>query len=386
MKRTSIPNSRIYDEEVFESESISKNDYDDDASSLTITRNNSHLSDTDSLSDSSKKIRKKRNTYQKISDDIRVQLLEAVQNGETLKAAAKRHKINYSSAKSILHTYRKEGRILKKSAQERTTKKTSPSDSDFKQPSKGTKSAKKENVQPDQSGDKGLHSLTVLERTKSEPAHFSASEKSSLVSPKGGLKDIHLSMARTQSYEPHHQVIKEEAPTLHAGYHVSEPAVRPFSVMDTEHTHGNDYLHHHHNRFATNPKSRFFDYSMSHYEGPFADMNVDHLLNHNHHHDHGHHETYDMTNSWGYKPHFNEDYYHDHNNYFHRSSNVQNALEDKTNHGGMEYEDSGDHHHHFTTRNFLDTQKLISDLGKASVSGYNGNTPVYRKGSMDFFH
>jgi len=368
----------------------------DDASSLTITRNNSVLSDTDSLSDSSKKIRKKRNTYQKISDDIRVQLLDAVQNGETLKAAAKRHKINYSSAKSILHTYRKEGRILKKSAQERTTKKKSPTDSDFKQPSKVTKSAKKENVQPDQSGDKGLQSLTVLERTKSEPAHFSFNEKASLVSPKDGLKDNQLSMARTHSYEPHHQTMKEETATLHCGYNNSEPMVRPFSVMENEHTPGNDYMHHH-NRYnyrhenILTPKSRFFDYS-NHFDAPFADMNVDHLLNHNH--DHGNHANFrrdsdtfhDMGHhSWAFKPSYNEEYYHDHNNYFQRPSNNQNALEDKTNSGGMEYEDLGDHHTNFPIRNFLDTQKLISELGKASVSGYNGSNSAYRKGSMDFF-
>jgi len=75
--------------------------------------------DAESSVSSSKKIRKKRNTYQKIDDDIRLKLLEAVQNGETLKAVAKRCNINYSSAKSILHTYRKEGRILKKSGQDR---------------------------------------------------------------------------------------------------------------------------------------------------------------------------------------------------------------------------------------------------------------------------
>jgi len=78
----------------------------------------------DGMQSTSKKIRKKRNAYQKIDDEIRVKLLEAVQqHGETLKAAAKRYGINYSSAKSILHTYRKEGRILKKSAQDRTLKK-----------------------------------------------------------------------------------------------------------------------------------------------------------------------------------------------------------------------------------------------------------------------
>mmetsp|Transcript_23384 Transcript_23384/g.20326 ORF Transcript_23384/g.20326 Transcript_23384/m.20326 type:complete len:136 (+) Transcript_23384:111-518(+) len=68
----------------------------------------------------SKKIRKKRNAYHKIDDRIRVKLLEAVQKGETLKSAARKYGINYSSAKSVLHTYRKEGRILKKATQERT--------------------------------------------------------------------------------------------------------------------------------------------------------------------------------------------------------------------------------------------------------------------------
>ena len=76
---------------------------------------------TDTISSQTKKIRKKRNAYQKIDDDLRLQLLEAVQqNGETLKSASKRLQINYSSAKSIIHTFRKEGRILKKSALERT--------------------------------------------------------------------------------------------------------------------------------------------------------------------------------------------------------------------------------------------------------------------------
>jgi len=76
--------------------------------------------DQSSVSSESKKIRKKRNAYQKIDDETRLELLEAVQKrGETLKSAAKRLNINYSSAKSILHTYRKEGRILKKSALDR---------------------------------------------------------------------------------------------------------------------------------------------------------------------------------------------------------------------------------------------------------------------------
>jgi predicted transcriptional regulator len=103
--------------------------YDDEGSDALSPQHsnmddNSPSHDDDSVSGRSKKIRKKRNAYQKIDDDIRVKLLESVQhNGETLKSAAKRFNINYSSAKSILHTYRKEGRILKKSAQDRTMKK-----------------------------------------------------------------------------------------------------------------------------------------------------------------------------------------------------------------------------------------------------------------------
>jgi len=71
------------------------------------------------LGHGSKKIRKKRNAYHKIDDDIRLKLLEAVQRGETLKSAAKRYQVNYSSAKSIFHIFRKEGRILKKANNEK---------------------------------------------------------------------------------------------------------------------------------------------------------------------------------------------------------------------------------------------------------------------------
>jgi len=75
---------------------------------------------SDGISSYSKKIAKRRCAYKKIDDDVRLQLLDAVQKKrETLKAASKRLGINYSSAKSILHTYRKEGRILKKSLLER---------------------------------------------------------------------------------------------------------------------------------------------------------------------------------------------------------------------------------------------------------------------------
>jgi hypothetical protein len=82
---------------------------------------------SDGISTQSKKIAKRRCAYQKIDDDIRLQLLEAVKTKrETLKSASKRLGINYSSAKSILHTYRKEGRILKKSLLERVIPSSQP--------------------------------------------------------------------------------------------------------------------------------------------------------------------------------------------------------------------------------------------------------------------
>jgi len=82
-----------------------------------------NIGDLDQISSQSKKIRKKRTAYQRIDDDIRIELWEAVrQRGESLKAAAKRLNINYSSAKSIFYTFRKEGRILKKNAFEKSIK------------------------------------------------------------------------------------------------------------------------------------------------------------------------------------------------------------------------------------------------------------------------
>jgi hypothetical protein len=91
-------------------------DYPDSYQDSTHPSEQPFLPPSEHIETTTKKIRKKRNAYQKIDDDLRIKLLEAVQqHGETLKAAASRYGINYSSAKSILHTYRKEGRILKKS-------------------------------------------------------------------------------------------------------------------------------------------------------------------------------------------------------------------------------------------------------------------------------
>jgi len=77
------------------------------------------------LCTNSKKISKKRTRYRRIDDDIRQKLIDAVlKDGQMLKTAAKSFQINYSSAKSIFHTYRKEGRVNKKMFRERHNKKS----------------------------------------------------------------------------------------------------------------------------------------------------------------------------------------------------------------------------------------------------------------------
>jgi len=85
------------------------------------------ISQPSGLVPSSKKILRKRKKYHKIDDNIRMKLVEAVEkNGEMLKTAASRYGVNYSSAKSIFHTYRKEGRVVKKNIRERYNKKVVP--------------------------------------------------------------------------------------------------------------------------------------------------------------------------------------------------------------------------------------------------------------------
>jgi len=82
------------------------------------------------LSTSSKKIRKeaacKREKYNVIANDVRLELIDCVINkGEKIKRAAARLGINYSSAKSIFQVYKKEGRSDKKSSKRNKVKKGS---------------------------------------------------------------------------------------------------------------------------------------------------------------------------------------------------------------------------------------------------------------------
>jgi len=72
------------------------------------------------LSSNSKRIKKnteKREKYNLISNEVRLELIDAVmKRGEKMNHAAKRLGINYSSAKSIFQVYKKEGRADKKSS------------------------------------------------------------------------------------------------------------------------------------------------------------------------------------------------------------------------------------------------------------------------------
>lgn len=53
--------------------------------------------------------------YQNISDEIKQKFIEEVlKRSGTIKSAAEKYDINFSTAKAILHVYRKEGRVGKK--------------------------------------------------------------------------------------------------------------------------------------------------------------------------------------------------------------------------------------------------------------------------------
>lgn len=152
--------------------------------------------ETDSIYGGSKKIRKKRNAYQKIEDDVRLKLLDAVQkHGETLKSAAKKYKINYSSAKSILHTYRKEGRILKKSAQERNIKRNSSPGREMD--ASPTHHSDDENMEPENEPQIPQKSLQTQENTRIDNIKdLSEDLKTKSMSPINGLMDNFVNLLK----------------------------------------------------------------------------------------------------------------------------------------------------------------------------------------------
>ena len=93
-----------------------------------LVDNSSPFQATSSFSELQKKLKR---PYTKIADDCRIQLLRMVnfimhlkveEEKKTLKEASKILSINYCSAKTVMQTYRKKGRIRKKLTRDRKEK------------------------------------------------------------------------------------------------------------------------------------------------------------------------------------------------------------------------------------------------------------------------
>jgi hypothetical protein len=347
-------------------------------------------SDNESMSDSSRKIRKKRNTYQKISDDIRVQLLDAVQNGETLKSAAKRHKINYSSAKSILHTYRKEGRILKKSAQERTTKKRA-SPTEIERPSKISKLSRKENMQPEED-----------ESTASQSYNTSSDKKHDAHDEHSGEANSHVMGLLNSNYDHHvedTQATSEAPPSGHQAYLKSDGPLTVRKHENIVEPHHGDY------HKGAPQKGDHHGYKGRSYD--HAGYHGEHEANDHHHHGH-------------YPSHHHRDGHHgEHGNYFYGSNRELDSFNDAVNmwqarsahqqdpsaflygryalpthhhdathkdgHHGHEFDDHGDSSVGYLLKSFMDIQSNQyhhQPIRKSSFVSYTGNG--FRKESFDF--
>jgi len=322
--------------------SSSNQGYLDDVASPYLNRHTSTLSDEETFSDGSKKIRKKRNTYQKIADDIRVDLLEAVQNGETLKAAAKRHKINYSSAKSILHTYRKEGRILKKAATERTTKKKIiGEEEEIEQPSKLIKTPKKERVKvvPQSMG-------PLVERINSASTVASFTDESSPMCSTSALND-----SKTEEYSR-----KMSTPVEN-----TETAINQPKLFDNLFGNSTDY------NFSGAGTGQMFTEvehsNFNYFSNEFDSFN-------------------DIMTTFQSRTNYNEDFFQDPSSFLClKEFNTSHAMEDKHN-NKMELDFSGEN----TMKNFMDNQNYyINPLRKSSFVSYSGSASQYRKNSFDLF-
>lgn len=317
----------------------------------------SYGNDDDGLSSDSKKIRKKRNAYCKISDDIRVSLLDAVKNGETLKSAAKRYKINYSSAKSILHTFRKEGRILKKSAQERTMKKKG-SAMDSEENAKVVKPPKKENAKTNETANKLPENIAPLsERINSVSTAASLSDKNN-----GSTEKV------TDSQNINHHTYDHEP-------HFEEPAVK---MMEHDHMHDmsrqkiqlfDNYHHNYNDNFLHEPMGGdFHNFSNTmHYPSEFDLFN-------------------DTISSFKRKLSI-DDFFHDPNGSLgNKEFNTPNHADDKH----FKFDNATHHDTHGENANcplksFMDTQNLLRQaLRKASFASNNGSYAGYRRGSFDW--
>jgi len=361
----------------------SNNAFPDNDASPFFMKNESQISEeSDCLSDSSRKIRKKRNAYSKISDDIRMDLLECVKNGETLKSAAKRHKINYSSAKSILHTYRKEGRILKKSAQERTNKKKTTIPFEDEEDPKPPKLSKKQSVQSTRT----VKSRTsIMNETKCETMSNQCSEDNSPLSSVAGLNENFMSLLSMNNHakplEGNHtsnsqsqslSTIESRKASIHERDHVS---LRPVGDYYRKMSHNEDASKHE----AKDLNSMFGNYSESNFFGNGFPEYPSYMNNSNEF------EALNELPPWNGRK-FSEDMYQDPNSFL--NFKAFNASEDKSQKFdfGMDFENHKGESLECPLRSFMDTQNLFRRaLRKASIVSYSGSASGYRKGSMDLF-
>jgi len=369
----------------FSSSLKSSHSYRDENTSPYNSYNNTHSSDTESLSDGSKKIRKKRNTYQKISDEIRVDLLESVQNGETLKAAAKRHRINYSSAKSILHTYRKEGRILKKSAQERTIKRKSSATEDAKQSTKVLKSCKKDNIKTASKSSRNSRRGLNLDNLNSESVDSFLQDKDEVkTATTASDKNCNGLSSKTDYYLPEQEEKDIYQPlTIAPAYHLGHPifakeeesAIKMLlnnegrAMMDINQTLKN----------ASNVQHEYDNYYMNHNAVHLVETGNNQVYGESPERGHAflpkEFESFsDMMNPLQSRQTQFEDYYHNSNGFMNQRK--FNTFANK-----MDYEGHEDH-----SAYFMDPQRLFHEsMAKASLMNYGGNLPGYRKKSHDFY-
>jgi len=359
MRRPSAINTKVQEDiyNAFSSAAPDSKANLDEASSPYPLYDNG-LSDSDSFSDNSKKIRKKRNTYQKISDDIRVDLLESVKNGETLKAAAKRHRINYSSAKSILHTYRKEGRILKKSAQERSIKKKVISSPEAERPVKTTKVGRKENEYSTHGTRKTTQSTTPLaERKKFQTDNNLYNEEESPMKPTNNSMKMQNEIDIKASIEAPKPTKEETSAMIYTNHADGTHMQKEGKLFD------NFFMNY------SDPHSHDTGYGHTYTEGPEC-TNYMYLP-----------REFDSFND---VMHGNQSHVED---IYSRGFHMPSGTEDKhikLEHG-MHFEDSGDNYLNCPLKSFMDTQTMFRDaLRKASFFSYNGNSGL-RKSSMDFF-
>jgi len=342
-----------------------------------MASNDANNSDCDSYSDSSRRMRKKRNTYQKIPDDIRMQLLEAVQNGETLKSAAKHHKINYSSAKSILHTYRKEGRILKKSAQERTTKKRSLPNSEYDQLAKPTKQHKKENVKVTENDYPYSESFTNSNgKSKSEQA-INQGEEASFRNPKKVLVENSNNKFSGQHFDDHTQPLTL-SDSVHPIYKEDESTRRMLAIIENE----NPTEAHHINEPAYKEDNSNHKYKLgdNYYFNPQYEVPNEHVFGE--HADYMHHINFPKEFDGMHEPAVNS-----HRKPSHHEADHHNfSFDEKSGLLGNGFDfDMPPADPNCPFKSFMDTQRLLRDaLRKASFSSFNGKYGGYRKGSVDF--